>query len=105
MDDAKQEMLLQVMVAFGHGTGGLRVSRETIAAMSTHYLAKYRPEMAKEWAESAAQALERIEVTARLAAQKAVQAGRTSIGPQDFSEAAKQVESTSLTVWCPPATS
>ena len=103
MDEAKLQILLQAMVAFGHGTGGVRVSRETVAAMWDHYSGIFRPEMVTEWAASGAQALERVEVTARLATQRAIQAGRTSVAREDFAAAAKQVESTSLTPWCPPA--
>jgi histone H3/H4 len=84
------QLLGQALVAFGQGTGAVRVHRETITAIRTRYEPLVKKAM-EHWKEDAPQALERIRATGRVAALLATQAGRMAITAEDFTQAANKV--------------
>jgi hypothetical protein len=111
----KQKILYQAFIAFGQGTGGLRVHRTTCQVIHDHYSRMLdQPDVNRRlqaqedlWGQAAhgAQALERVRATGRLAALLAIQQGRTDIEPEDFDQAAKTVARGLVTkdcAWCPP---
>lgn len=111
----KQKILYQAFIAFGQGTGGLRVHRTTCQAIHDYYSklldgeGNQRRLAAAEdlWArpDHGPQALERVRATGRLAALHAVREGRADIEPEDFEKAAAAVRDVSAKQhcdWCPP---
>jgi len=112
----KQKILYQAFIAFGQGTGGLRVHRTTCHAIHDYYsqlLDRDRnlKKLAAErdlWGlpENGPQALERVRATGRLAALLAIRQGRADIEPEDFKQAAATVHGVALSTrdcdWCPP---
>lgn len=84
------DLLGQAFVAFGQGTGGIRVRRETITAIRMRY-GPLVDEAMKHWEEDAPQALERVRATGRVASLLATQEGRLAITAQDFRDAADLV--------------
>lgn len=99
IDDA----LGQMYVAFGHGAGSMRVSREAVRALSSRYRGILDREAEKHWEQEAVEVLERIRAVGRLAAQKAVARGDTIVQADDFTSAARTVEAASGTEYCPPS--
>jgi len=98
IDDA----LGQMYVAFGHGAGSMRVSREAVRALRGRYRGILEREAEKHWEQEAVEVLERLRAVGRLAAQKAAERGDTIIRVDDFTRAAQSVEVTSQTEYCPP---
>jgi hypothetical protein len=93
----------QIFVAFGQGTGMLRVSHDAVAALRGLYFDAITPEIVStKWATAAVQALERIRAIGRLSALKAVTRGDTVISAEDVSSAAETVQKQSDTDFCPP---
>ncbi|HEV7515970.1 MAG TPA: hypothetical protein VGR07_06695, partial [Thermoanaerobaculia bacterium] len=100
--DPELVILGQACVAFGQGTGALRVSREAVAALRERYGAVLTAEVVQQWDGVAVQVLERLRAIGRLAAHLATSAGRTAIGRDDVLRAALAVEVESDTDLCPP---
>lgn len=105
--DEQLVILHQCFIAVGQGTGCYRVSRETCVAIQTYCLAFLQDpragatkgktlgqERVEEWAgaEYGPQALERLRVIGRLAAQSACAGGYPVVHPGHFTAAAKRVE-------------
>ena len=86
-----EQLFGQAFVAFGQGTGPVRVHSETITAIRARYQ-HFLSVALEHWEEDAPQALERVRATGRTAAFLAIQAGQTAIGPEDFRRAAELVE-------------
>jgi hypothetical protein len=95
-------LLGQVCVAFGQGTGPVRVSREAVAALRDRYGALFTEDLARRWDDVAVQALERIRAIGRLAAHLTTSEARTAIGSEELLAAAHTVEAESNTDLCPP---
>lgn len=98
--NGKRKILAQVLVAFGQGTGPVRVSREACAALVAHYEPMIEPAIEISWEIDGVQALERIRATGRSAVYKMVRDGRTSISVDDVCESYEQVEKVSSTSIC-----
>jgi hypothetical protein len=116
--DPKQQILYQAFIAFGQGTGGLRVHRETCVVLHRYCLGILERKTNEKlfaggpgsWEDPAygPQALERVRTMGRLAALLAIQAGSSDIGPNHFADAVRQVEknleTTNCTLcWPPPS--
>lgn len=96
----EEEIMGQIYIAFGQGTGQMRVSRTVVTALKGRYF-KFITDEVKEtkWEQEAVQALERIRALGRLMATRTMLSGRTVISDDIFLEAAVMIETESL----PPA--
>lgn len=97
-------IMAQIWVAFGQGTGMVRVSQD--AAMELHrwyYNAITEDIINVQWATQAEAVLERIRAIGRLAAASTIAIGGTVISPPQVYAAATTVQLTSDTIFCPPA--
>jgi hypothetical protein len=97
--DQVEEMLGQVLVVFGQGTGVIRIPRTTVAAIRDRYLAM-KDRALLVWEKEAAEALDRVRIVGRLAAQNAVARGSNEVSVDDFVAAARTVEPESRTIIC-----
>ena len=93
----------QMLVAFGHGIGSVRVPRDTVRALTERYRPTLEKGLADQWDDDGVQVLERVRATGRLAAQNSVVRGDTKVTQDDFATAAMKVEAESKTPWCPTA--
>lgn len=91
--EAVNDILGQFFCAFGQGAGAIRIRRTTIAALRARYREPIQNSLA-EWERSAPHVLSFVAQVGRLAALLATQAGRTAIGPADFTMARRAVEAT-----------
>ena len=93
----------QVFVAFGQGTGSMRVAQGACRDLRERYTPRIDEALLARWEDEAVQVLERIRAIGRTAAAEAALAGRTAISSQELRTAAVRVETQSLTFLCPPA--
>ena len=99
----QEGIMAQIWIAFGQGTGAIRVSQEAALELHRWYYDAITPEILNErWQTDAVQALDRVRAMGRLAAMKAAGAGSTVIKPQDVYESVSTVQDVSLTPLCPP---
>jgi hypothetical protein len=98
----REEIMAQIYVAFGQGTGILRVSRGACAALAARYGTRIDEDIAALWESVAVQVLERMRAIGRAAAAEASLAGRTAISGDVVRKAAARVETLSATPLCPP---
>lgn len=96
-----RDLVAQTMVAFGQGTGYMRVSHDATRAL----LDRYEPWIKEKrliatWQTDAVQILERIRAIGRLAASSAANEGRTAIHAKDVFNAVPAVEKASATEVC-----
>lgn len=95
--------MAQIWIAFGQGSGAIRVSQEAALELRRWYFNAITPQVVDlEWEAQAVQVLDRIRAIGSLAALKATTAGATSITPQEVYESAAAVQQTSMTDLCPP---
>ena len=94
-----EQILGQFFVAFGQGSGCVRVGRETILAIRDQYIDMIAKEYGS-WEEEAVQVLERVRTVGRLSALIALQRGSSTIERQDFLESTGTVQHRSRTRWC-----
>jgi hypothetical protein len=97
----RDEVLNQMFVAFGQGTGPFRVSQAVCREMRRRYTPILTEALLSVWETEATQVLERVRATGRTAAAEAALAGRTTISTADFRIAALRAEVESDTVYCP----
>src|ERR1700710_1285014 len=91
-------IMAQIWVAFGQGTGAIRVSQEAALELRRWYFAAITPEIvAGTWDTAALQVLDRIRTIGSLAALKAVSAGATAISPQNVYDGAGTLADTAGT--------
>jgi hypothetical protein len=96
-------IMAQIWVAFGQGTGTIRVSQEAALELRRWYFDAITPEIvAGTWDTAALQVLDRIRVIGSLAALKAVSAGAVAISSRNVYDAAATVQESSGTPLCPP---
>ena len=95
-------IMAQVYVAFGQGTGAVRVSQEAALELHRWYYNAITPAVVTEWETTAVQVLDRIRAIGSLAALKAVQEGSPTVTVTQVFESAEQVQVTSVTPICPP---
>ena len=99
-EEDREAILCQALIAFGQGSGSVRVSRQAAFALRRRYRPRITGEVQEQWGREGVQALERLRVVGRLAAQKANEEGLTAIGVDQVEAAARQVEKASKTGWC-----
>jgi hypothetical protein len=95
-------IMAQIYVAFGQGTGGVRVSQDVCTALHARYYDRIDPAAIQGWGTEGVQVLERIRALGRLMAINAGLAGRTNLVAGDVESAAQVVERQSGTPLCPP---
>lgn len=95
-------IMAQVYVAFGQGTGAVRVSQEAALELHRWYYNAITPALIAAWGSSALQVLDRIRAIGSLAALKAIQQGSPTITVMQVYESAEQVQVESDTPYCPP---
>jgi len=100
MPYTSEGIMAQVCVAFGQGTGEIRVSQEASMALYDRYSQRITAEVLADWGEQAVQALERIRVLGRMVAAQARLAGISVVSADLVTAAAPQVESNSDTPLC-----
>jgi hypothetical protein len=95
--------MAQIWVAFGQGTGAIRVSQEAALELRRWYFDAITPEIInQQWETGAVQLLERARAIGSLAALKATSTGATAIGARDVYDSAATVQVASKTEICPP---
>jgi hypothetical protein len=95
-------IMAQIYVAFGQGTGAIRVSQDVCAALHGRYYKSIDAACIQDWESLAGQVLERFRALGRLMASNAVAAGKTNVAGADVESAARLVERESRTPLCPP---
>lgn len=103
MAHASKEIIDQILVAFGQGTGAVRVARDAAAALRDRYEPYVDDRILRDWDEVAVQVLERFRTMGRFAALRAAEGASTVITRPMVTEAIERVEKVSMTVLCPPA--
>jgi hypothetical protein len=96
-------IMAQIYVAFGQGSGAVRVSQDVCTALRDRYYGLIVDAVVQDWETSGVQVLERIRAIGRLMAINAGSAGRTNLVGADVESAARLVEKQSFTPLCPPA--
>ncbi|HSS48599.1 MAG TPA: hypothetical protein VLX28_06610 [Thermoanaerobaculia bacterium] len=100
----QEGIMAQILVAFGQGTGTIRVSQDAALELRRWYYNAITPTIIDTlWETQAVQLLERARAIGSLAALKATGTGATAISPQDVYDSASTVQVTSMTDLCPPA--
>jgi hypothetical protein len=95
-------IMAQIYVAFGQGTGALRVSQDVCAALHDRYYKSIDLALIRDWESLGVQVLERFRAMGRLMAINAGAAGKTALAGADLEGAARTVERESGTPLCPP---
>jgi hypothetical protein len=93
-------IMAQIYVAFGQGTGAVRVSQDVCVALRDHYQGRITDDVIARWETLAVQVLERFRALGRLMAVNASGAGSTSIAGTDVETSAQIVERQSNTELC-----
>ena len=101
----KDGIMAQVYVAFGSGTGAIRVSQEAALELHRWYYNAITPAVVADWGNVALQVLDRIRAIGSLAALKAILQGSPTITVMQVYESAVQVQLESDTPICPLAPS
>ena len=94
-------IMAQVYVAFGQGTGAIRVSQEAALELHRWYYNAITPDVVTNWGAWALQVLDRIRAIGSLAALKAILQGSPTITVMQVYESAVQVQAESDTPICP----
>lgn len=102
MPYTQEGILTQVFVALGQGTGAMRLSQSACRALAERYAPRIDDALCNEWESSAVQALERLRAIGRTAAAQTAVAGESTVSAGRLIDAARRVESVSLTPVCPP---
>lgn len=102
MDYSSEGVMAQIWVAFGQGTGAMRVQHEAALALRDIYSRGITAKVVADWQTLGVQALERVRAVGRLAAAKAAGRGATSINVADVTSSATSVHAVSETDYCPP---
>ncbi len=98
----KDGIMAQIWVAFGQGTGPIRVSQQAALELRVLYYDAINANAINHWEAEGTQVLERIRAIGRLAALKAIQTAETAITAEQVRTSALLVEARSDTVLCPP---
>jgi hypothetical protein len=95
-------IMAPMYVAFGQGTGAMRVSQDVCRALHDRYYQAIDAAMIQDWDSIGVQVLERFRAIGRLMAINAGAAGKTRLAGADLESAARIVERESGTPLCPP---
>lgn len=98
----KDGIMAQVYVAFGQGTGAVRVSQEAALELHRWYYNAIKDDVVQNWEGTALQVLDRIRAIGSLAALQATQQGSPTITVTQVHTAAEKVQLLSGTPICPP---
>jgi hypothetical protein len=99
----QEGIMAQILVAFGQGTGTIRVSQDAALELRRWYYDAITPTIIDtQWETQAVQLLERARAIGSLAALKATGTGATAISPQNVYDSASTVQVASMTDLCPP---
>jgi hypothetical protein len=99
----QEGIMAQILVAFGQGTGTIRVSQDAALELRRWYFdAITETIIDTQWETQAVQLLERARAIGSLAALKATGTGATAVSPQDVYDSASTVQVASMTELCPP---
>jgi hypothetical protein len=93
-------IMAQVYVAFGQGTGPIRVSQDACTALYERYYQQITATVLQNWGTQGVQVLERFRALGRLMAANASAAGKTTIVGADVPAAAGMVEKQSSSDLC-----
>lgn len=96
----KDGIMAQIYVAFGQGTGPIRVSQDVCTGLYNQYYNRIDKQVIAGWDQTAVQALERIRAVGRLMAIEACQQGETALKGSDVPSACQRVERKSDTELC-----
>ncbi len=102
VDYTRDGIMAQIYVAFGQGTGTVRVSQDVCMALRKRYYGRIDQGVLRDWETLAVQVLERFRALGRLMALNAGMAGRTNLAGADVESAAQSIERQSSTPLCPP---
>jgi hypothetical protein len=102
VDYTRDGIMAQIYVAFGQGSGAVRVSKDVCTALRKRYYGRIDQGVLKDWETLAIQVLERFRALGRLMALNAGLAGKTNLVGADVDSAARTVERQSSTPFCPP---
>ncbi len=102
MSYTREGILAQVFVALGQGTGALRISHSACLALAERYAPRLDDAVLAGWETKAVQVLERLRAIGRTAAAQASVAGENVLSAGRLTDAARRVESLSMTELCPP---
>jgi hypothetical protein len=102
MPYTREGILSQVFVALGQGTGAMRISQSACRALAERYAPRIDDALCGAWESNAVQVLERLRAIGRTAAALAAMAGENALSAGRLIDAARRVESVSLTPLCPP---
>lgn len=97
----KEGVMAQVWIAFGQGTGAIRVSQDAALELRRWYYDAITDAVVESWGEWSLQVLDRIRAIGSLAALKAIQSGSPTINVLMVYEAALTVQEMSDTPICP----
>jgi hypothetical protein len=97
----KDGIMAQVWVAFGQGTGAIRVSQDATLELRRWYWDAITDDVVKNWGTWSLQVLDRIRAIGSLAALKAIQQGSPTVTVMMVYEAAVTVQEMSDTPICP----
>jgi hypothetical protein len=100
--DKHEAVMAQIYVAFGQGTGEIRVAKEACLAVRAQVISQLDT-MVVNWDAEAVQILERVRAVGRAARQRAVMRYDTVVLAQDVDLVAPQVRSVSGTALCAPS--
>ena len=102
MSYTKEGIMAQVWIAFGQGTGAVRVSQDAAMELHRWYYSAITDELLEKWDTEALQVLDRIRAIGSLSALMTIQQGSPTIRAKVVYEAAVQVQLRSDTPYCPP---
>lgn len=97
----KDGIMAQVWIAFGQGTGAIRVSQNAAMELHRWYYDAITEEVVANWGAWSLQVLDRIRAIGSLAALKAIQNGSPTVTAMMVHEAAVIVQQRSDTPICP----
>ncbi len=95
-------ILSQVYLAFGQGTGAVRVSLDACRSLRDRYSPQIDADLIACWEKEAVQVLERIRAIGRLAAARTASEGKIEVTAAEVTASAQRVEINSDTERCPP---
>ena len=97
----QEGLMAQLYVAFGQGTGAVRISQAAALELHRWYYNAITPDVVTNWGSWALQVLDRMRAIGSLAALKAVLQGSPTISVTQVYESAEQVQAESDTPICP----
>ena len=103
MEHTRDGIMAQISIAFGQGTGAIRVSQAAALELRRWYWDAITEEIiGTQWELWSLQVLDRIRAIGRLAALMATEEGSVRISADQVYEAAVKVQIESDTSLCPP---